>query len=89
MPALAAFVIFSVFFAMAFRAYQRVRPFRIETPDRVAKYQGAPWVWLLAVIDLNNYLPEAAGAVRKLWFWFAALQLSLVLILWILATYYP
>ena len=74
---------------MAFRAYSRARPFRIETPERIARYRGTPWQWYLAVLRPSNYEPGAHSRVAALCCWMIALQLSLFAVVAALAVYFP
>lgn len=89
MPAFFAVLIYVVLGLLALRAYKKVRPFRIETPDRMAKYRGWSWQWLVAVLAPSNYTREGQPELRRFWFWLALFQLGLIAILFIMAIYYP
>jgi len=89
MPAFCAFVLYAVLGLMALRAYRKVRPFRIETPDRTAKYRGNSWQWIIAILAPSNYSQEGHAELRRFWFWLGLFQLGLIGILLIMSVYYP
>jgi hypothetical protein len=89
MAIVAVISIYLILGLLALRAYNRVRPYRLETPERIAKYRGGAWVWLFAVISPRNYQPRGKSALRWFWFWICIYQLGLVAILVILVSYYP
>jgi hypothetical protein len=89
MPILVCVLLYCVLGLMALRSFHAVRAFRIETPERTAKYKGTAWQWMRAVLNASNYVPEARAALRRFWFWLALFQLGLFAILIVLAIYYP
>ena len=89
MAILVCLLIYGVFGAGALRAYQIVRPFRIESPDRAALYRGSPWQWFGAVLSPRNYSPEGQRPLRWFWMWMALFQCGLLVVLAILAITYP
>lgn len=71
------------------RAYNAVRPFRIDISPGTDASAGRSRLWQLNVLRKANYSAEGQVYVRRLWLWLGISQLTMIVDIALLAWRFP